>query len=82
MTRLAVIVLLDIVLISMYILFVKINIMGTHLLKALSYELLLILVGMLGINNAILVRSKIIFTIGLSLVVFGLYNIVKICIWA
>ena len=77
MTRLAVIVLLDIVLISMYILFVKMNIMGTHLLKSLSYELLLILVGMLGINNAILVRSKIIFTIGLFLVVLGLYNIVR-----
>ena len=77
MTRLAVIVLLDIVLISMYILFVKMNIMGTHLLKSLSYELLLILVGMIGINNAILVRSKIIFTIGLFLVVLGLYNIVR-----
>ncbi|MBO7218937.1 MAG: hypothetical protein J6V40_03065, partial [Clostridia bacterium] len=68
MTRLMVIVLIDIVLISMYILLVKINIMSTYLLKAFSYELLLILVGMLGINNAILVRSKIIFTIGLFLV--------------
>ena len=77
MTRLMVIVLIDIVLISMYILLVKINIMGTYLLKAFSYELLLILVGMLGINNAILVRSKIIFTIGLFLVVLGLYNIVR-----
>ena len=77
MTRLMVIVLIDIVLISMYILFVKINIMGTYLLKAFSYELLLILVGMLGINNAILVRSKIIFTVGLFLVVLGLYNIVR-----
>lgn len=77
MTRLTVIVLLDIVLISTYILFVKINIMGTYLLKAFSYEWLIILIGMIGINNAILVRSKIIFTIGLSLVVFGLYNIVR-----
>ena len=77
MTRLMVIVLIDIVLISMYILLLKINIMGTYLLKAFSYELLLILVGMLGINNAILVRSKIIFTVGLFLVVLGLYNIVR-----
>ena len=77
MTRLMVIVLIDIVLISMYILFVKINIMGTYLLKAFSYELLLILVGMLGINNAILVRSKIIFTVGLFLVVLGLYTSVR-----
>ena len=77
MTRLTVIVLLDIVLISTYILFVKINIMGTYLLKAFSYEWLIILIGMIGINNAILVRSKIIFIIGLFLVVLGLYNIVR-----
>ena len=68
MTRLTVIVLLDIVLISTYILFVKINIMGTYLLKAFSYEWLIILIGMIGINNAILAgEGRLIFCPSLSL---------------
>ena len=77
MTRLTVVIILDILLINAYVWFVKLNALDIFMITKYSYELLLMLVGVLGINNAYLVRSRILLTIGLCLIVFGLYNIAR-----
>ena len=74
-TKLALVMLLDMVLIVIYVLLVVINVLDNLYFIKYWYQLLLILIGFIGLNNAYLVKSKILFVMGMVLISVGLYNI-------